>query len=249
MKYTSFTVAIMVVMMGCGKVIEHSMGPISIGNDPWNDLTSIGTDLYITNYDGNEGPGDRIYLYQVDTLGVILDSVNLRMNGQGYLSIATDGAYFFLVGHTFGNRFRVTMDGEMVAFSNSEPQISGWEQGGIAYDSDADSLYVLMWDTCNPSVARIYSLDKITMRLRSYDSFQVEGGRNYFAMTYHPDHDAFYLLCQSETVQNMLLLMRYDPVTGTVAGAGFLDNEVRGIAYWNGELIASTAGRQLIFVP
>jgi hypothetical protein len=240
MRYVGLIAGMMLLVVGCGDLEQGSVGPVQIGDDLWNDLTVMQNNIYLTNYDGCEGPGDRIYLYQVDTLGVKLDSVNLGMNGQGYCAVTNDADNFYLVGQTFGNRFRFAQDGELVVWCNSEPRMNGWEQGGIANNPLNDSLYVLMWNTYHTATVRLYTVDQTTLLLGHYYTFEYDGGYDYFAMTYNPELDLFYILCRNEDEVGTIMLMRYDTDTGDLSPVGLLNNDIRGIAYWDGRLIAST---------
>jgi len=250
MRYTLLISGVLFLLMGCGKIEVHSVGPIDIGNDYWNDIAVRGNDILVTNYDGVEGPGNRIFLYQLDSTGTIQDSVDLSMNGQGYISMAGDQGHLYLVGQTFGNRFRVSFGGNVEAMSNSEPELNGWEQGGIAYDSIDDSLHVLLWKSTDSGHIRMYSIDRETMGLQGYREIDFPGGYDYFAMTFEPNpfFPTFYILCRHEDEGDAILLLRYYPSTGLVSTVGLFSEDFCGIAYRDGQLIASTPDRRIVIL-
>jgi hypothetical protein len=247
MRYTMLIGTMLVLIMGCGKVTQHSLAPVQIGDDSWNDIATRADDIYVTNYDGMEGPGDRVFLYRLDSTGAIQDSINLGMNGQGYMSIAADMGHFYLVDQLYGNRFKVGFDGQIEQMSNSEPELNGWEQGGIAYDSVHDSLYVLLWKSTDSGHLRMYTIDRQSMRLRSYRELEFPGGYDYFAMTFdeNPFSATFYILCRHEDEGNAVLLLHYFPSTGLLYRIGLLQDNIRGIAFKDGQLIGSTPDRQI----
>ena len=247
MRYIMLIAVMSILVVGCGKVTQHSMAPVQIGQDYWNDIAIQGDDIYVTNYDGMEGPGNRIYLYRLNSAGAIQDSVNLRMNGQGYISVATDMQHLYLVSQTYGNRFKVDFDGRLVRMSNSEPELNGWEQGGISYDSVDDSLHVLLWKSNDPGHVRMYTIDRTTMRLLGYREIEFPGGYDYFAMTsdFDPLSPTYYILCRHEDEGDAVLLLRYFPNTGLLYRIGLLQDNVVGIAFKDGQLIGSTPDRQI----
>jgi len=250
MKYTLLIAGIALVMSGCDNIEFEGIGPIDIGNDYWNDITVLGDYIFVTNYDGVEGPGDRIFLYKLDSTGTVQDSFDLGMNGQGYISIANDQTNLYLVGQTFGNRFRASVFGDLEAWSNSEPELNGWEQGGIAYDSVHDSLYALLWKSDDPDHVRMYAIERETMRLQDYREIDFSGGYDYFAMTFVPDPvlPTFYILCRHQEEGDAILLLRYNPNTGFVGVIGLFNEDLRGIAYRDGQLIASTPDRRIVIL-
>ena len=240
MKWIIVVCGAALLIAGCGDLKEGTVGPVDIGGDLWNDLTVIGDEFFTTNYDGNEGPGDRIYLYRLDTLGVMIDSVNLGMNGQEYCSITDDETDFYVAGSSYGTRFRFSPSGRMKAFSRELPGVGGWMQGGIAYHTIWDSVYVLMWHVNDPGTVRLYSVNRETMDMLNYRLFTVSDGYDYFAMTCKDVNfdSCFHFLCRKTNEEHTVFWMQFNHDTGSVRINGLCNDDIRGITSRNGYILA-----------
>jgi len=240
----TFTV-LLIGLWGCGTGPEQviSPEPIFIGDDPFNDLTVLDERFYLTNFDLNEGSGKRINLYSFDLSGQPVAAFNLSMNGQGFISICSDGDDLFLFCRTTGLLLRIAPTGDLSAASFPGTELIGWQAGGLlAMDEE---IFALLWN--GSDALKVNELDPENLTLEeipTLDSLIFPYRRDFRSLCGDELTDMIYLLCSDSA--GIDYLEKLDGSWKFLDEIALADSHVAGITWLDGEIWVSTEDRRII---
>ncbi len=238
------SILLIVSLTGCDEDPEYSIepGPFFTGDDAYNDLTVLGNRFYLTNFDANEGPGDRINLYSFDQNTQPLASFNLQMNGQGYISICSGDGDLFLFCHLTGNLLRVSPFGELINTNWLDVLYYDLYPGGLLHIS-GDEFYAALW-TPDDTVS-VYAMNPDELTLESIDK-QIPFPQkiDFRSLCINDQLDSLYMLCSDSYGADYIEVMDSDWTQSYEIALS--DSSVAGITVLNGEIWVSTEDRRIV---
>ncbi|RJP76020.1 MAG: hypothetical protein C4524_10850 [Candidatus Zixiibacteriota bacterium] len=215
--------------------------PAFIGDDPYNDLAALGERLYVTNYDWNEGSGDRVYLYSFDLQGQPVASFNLQMNSQGYISLSADSAYLYLLSQS-GLISKVTPTGDLV----NRILLSGAvvaHQPGALVALPGGSQYALLWDEDGTVYVHPFDGQALTLG-EAQDTILVPGRTDFRAACVPSEADTIHVLSSDSTGADYLV--HFDLGWNVLGETALADSAVAGVACLGNEIWVSTDDRRIV---
>ncbi|TKJ41650.1 hypothetical protein CEE37_03525 [candidate division LCP-89 bacterium B3_LCP] len=240
---TAILMMAMLILTACDTTPDGSLstGPVYTGSDSFNDLTVMNDMFYLTNFDLNEGSGNRIYLYSFDENGNPGSLYDLQMNGQGYISISSGDGDLFLFCQTTGLLLRVTPFGEYLATNWPGSAFIGWQAGGIL-SLPGDEYCVLLWK--DDGHIKICSLDPVTLELEDDNSIQVPDRFAFRSVCANVQFDSLYVLCSDQNGADYVEI--FDQGWVLLDEITLTDSLVAGISYYNGDIWVSTEDRRIV---
>ena len=176
------------------------------------DITYLNGSFYTTNYDlsGNAGSQIDLFKYVVWENGHVFidDKFDLEMNGQGYISITSDGSDLYLQSRHTGIYRKYSPVGDLI-FTSYDTISTNWQPCGITYLSEKDSLLTLYrnLDTLTQYRARIISKDNLySSSLDTIFHF------DFIDTTYHgiyaiaSNGSSFYMLGVNSDMEDILVI-------------------------------------------
>lgn len=252
MKYLNYL--LLVFVLGFISCNEDSL-EIDTSKDTYNDdiadITFINDHFYSTNYDLSGHAGSQIDLLKFSPDGKNIDDVfDLRMNGQGYLAITNDGTNVYLQSINTSTIIKCSLIGERIYMKWDNSSGSQWQESGLCYKKEVDSLLLLYKNLKNPGQYRARTVSKQNPDISGSDIiFNLDSvgttNRAVYAIEYFDS--SFYMLGVNHSGKDILIISDYNFSSfsieeipdSTVIGLCFKDSDLyfsyrnRIIKKWN----------------
>ncbi|MDP2365313.1 MAG: hypothetical protein Q8M94_16285 [Ignavibacteria bacterium] len=214
-------------------------------HDDIADITFINDHFYSTNYDLSGNAGSQIDLLKFSTDGKnIDDAFDLGMNGQGYLAITNDGTDVYLQSINTSSIIKYSLIGERIYMKWDGLSGSQWQESGLCYIKEADSLLMLYKNLKNPIQYRARTVSKQNPDISGSDIiFDLDSvdTTNYGVYAVEYFDSSFYMLGVNRSGKDILVISDYNFSSYSIEE--IQDSTVVGLCFKGNDLYFSYRNR------
>ncbi len=223
-----------ILILSCTDDNLTEPNPFTAAESPANDVVNVSGNYFFTNFDISGASGSQVFLYRADATGQVTGKFDLNLNGQGYISIASDGQHLYLCpGNAYGLYLKTNTTGEWI--NTGYIDVNGWGQGGVTFNSESRELVSAFNKLDDPHAVAFTTIDTgdfsvdTAVVYKDYDIGQV------FSLVYDSSSHGYFALVQAADFSIHLLMLdnSFDMIHQTL-----IADSIRGITSVNGRLSA-----------